>query len=277
MNDDATRVESRAVGVQYGRPSPKIVVDRVSKSFQQGATAALRACSLEVYPNELLCVIGPSGCGKTTLLRIIDGLLRPDTGRVVIEGEEVSAPRPDVSMVFQHFGLFPWKTVHENVAYGLRIQGRPEEEIRRRVHDHIVLVGLVGFEHSYPYQLSGGMQQRVGLARALSVNPTVLLMDEPFGSLDAQTREIMQEELLRLWRMQPKTLVFVTHSIDEAIILGDRVALMSSRPGSVKEVLEVDIPRPRDPDAVRSSSRYLELRHHVWRQLKLEVLGGSPR
>ncbi len=250
---------------------PKIIVDGVSKNFGLEAVVALEACSLDVSQNEFLCIIGPSGCGKTTLLRIIDGLVRPDGGRVLIENAAVSAPRPDVAMVFQHFGLLPWKTVYDNIAYGLRVQGRSEEDVRRSVPYHIELVGLAGFERSYPYQLSGGMQQRVGIARALAVNPTVLLMDEPFGSLDAQTREIMQEELLRLWRIQPKTVVFVTHSIDEAIILGDRIALMTGRPGSIKEVLEVNVPRPRDPEAVRRTSEYLALREHIWNQLKMEV------
>ncbi len=252
-----------------------VVIDQISKSFRQAGTEALVACSLDVPANEILCVIGPSGCGKTTLLRIVDGLIRPDGGRVLIDGSEVSAPRPDVAMVFQHFGLLPWKTVHDNVAYGLRVQGRTEREIAERVPRYIDLVGLRGFEGNYPYQLSGGMQQRVGLARALAVNPTVLLMDEPFGSLDAQTRELMQEELLRVWRSQPKTMIFVTHSIDEAIILGDRVALMSRRPGRVKEVIEVNLRRPREPEAVRGSPRYLELRQHIWQQLKVEVGGGN--
>ncbi len=257
--------------------SPYIVVERVSKSYQQGAVRALKDCALSVRPHEFLCIIGPSGCGKTTLLRIIDGLLTPDAGHVLIGGAEVSAPRRDIAMVFQHFGLFPWKTVYDNVAYGLRVQGRLEPEIRQSVPRYIELTGLAGFERNYPYQLSGGMQQRVGLARALAVDPSVLLMDEPFGSLDAQTRELMQEELLRLWRMQPKTLIFVTHSIDEAIILGDQIALMSSRPGTVNEVLDVGIPRPRDPEAVRSSSQYLSLRHHIWNQLRSEVVGGAAR
>ncbi len=256
---------------------PKIVVDGVSKSFQQGAVAALSGCSLDVRADEFLCIIGPSGCGKTTLLRIIDGLVGPDAGRVLIDGAEVTAPRQDVAMVFQHFGLFPWKTVYDNVVYGLRVHGRTDDEIHQSVPRFIELMGLSGFERSYPYQLSGGMQQRVGLARALAVDPNVLLMDEPFGSLDAQTRELMQEELLRLWRIQSKTLVFITHSIDEAIILGDRVALMSSRPGRVKEVLDVDFPRPRDPEEVRGSSRYLVLRHHIWSELRTEVGGGAVK
>ncbi len=254
---------------------PAVAVEGVTKRFGDVVTA-LDGCSLAVYPHEILCVIGPSGCGKTTLLRIIDGLIRPDAGRVLVDGTEVSGPRPEVAMVFQHFGLLPWKTVYDNVAYGLRVQGRPEREVAAVVPRFIELVGLSGFERTYPYQLSGGMQQRVGLARALAVNPTVLLMDEPFGSLDAQTRELMQEELLRLWRQQPKTMVFVTHSIDEAIILGDRVALMSRRPGRVLEVLAVDIPRPRDPEQVRRSARYLELRQHIWHRLKAEV-GGMSR
>ena len=257
------------------RGSPRIVVEGVSKSFRQGAGAALQECTLEVRPNEVLCIIGPSGCGKTTLLRIIDGLTRPDRGRVLADGEEITCPRRDLAMVFQHFGLFPWKTVYDNIAYGLRVQGRRPQEIRTTVTHYIQLVGLQGFERHYPYQLSGGMQQRVGLARAFAVNPSVLLMDEPFGALDAQTRELMQEELLRLWRIQQKTLVFVTHSIDEAIILGDRVALMTHRPGRVKELIDVGLPRPRDPEALRRSDRYGTLRHYIWSQLRPEVAAES--
>ncbi len=255
----------------------KIVVDRVRKAFRRGGTVALEACSLEIPDTELLCVIGPSGCGKTTLLRIVNGLIRPDGGRVLVGGEEITGPRRDIAMVFQHFGLFPWKTVYDNIAYALRLHNHPDREILNIVPHYINLMGLAGFERTYPYQLSGGMQQRVGLARALAVNPSVLLMDEPFGALDAQTRELMQAELLRLWRMQPKTLIFVTHSIDEAIILGSRVALMSGRPGRITEILDVGIPRPRDPDTIRSSPRYLALRSHIWEQLKREVaaLGGA--
>jgi len=223
----------------------------------------------------VLCVIGPSGCGKTTLLRIIDGLTRPDSGRVLFDGKEIAGPRRDVAMVFQHFGLFPWKTVYENVAYGLRVHGGSDQQIRKTVPQYIELVGLTGFERHYPYQLSGGMQQRVGLARAFAVDPSVLLMDEPFGSLDAQTREVMQEELLRLWRIQRRTLVFVTHSIDEAIILGDRVALMTHRPGRIKDVVDVAVPRPRDPESVRGSPRYASLRRSIWNELRPEVAADA--
>jgi NitT/TauT family transport system ATP-binding protein len=176
------------------------------------------------------------------------------------DGVEITRPRRDLAMVFQHFGLFPWKTVFENVAYGLRVQGRPDQEIKATAAACIDLVGLQGFERHYPYQLSGGMQQRVGLARAFAVNPSVLLMDEPFGSLDAQTREVMQEELLRLWRIQRTTLV---------------VALMTHRPGRVKEVLDVGIPRPRDPEGVRGSDRYASLRRYIWNQLRPEVAGST--
>jgi ABC-type nitrate/sulfonate/bicarbonate transport system ATPase subunit len=279
MRHDQAGVELREVSnPQAGSAGPRIVVDRVSKVFRGGAGPALQECAVEIRPNEVLCIIGPSGCGKTTLLRIIDGLTRPDAGRVLIDGKEITGPRRDLAMVFQHFGLFPWKTVYENVAYGLRVHGRPDQEVRKTVSHYIDLVGLRGFERHYPYQLSGGMQQRVGLARAFSVNPSVLLMDEPFGSLDAQTREVMQEELLRLWRIQRKTLVFVTHSIDEAIILGDRVALMTHRPGRIKEVVAVEIPRPRDPEAVRGSPRYAALRRSIWNQLRPEVAEatGAP-
>ena len=276
MSHDHAGVELREVpSPQAGTAGPRIVVDRVSKVFRGAAGPALQDCGVEVRPNEVLCVIGPSGCGKTTLLRIIDGLTRPDTGRVLFDGKEITGPRRDVAMVFQHFGLFPWKTAYQNVAYGLRVQGRPDQQIRETVPQYIELVGLRGFERHYPYQLSGGMQQRVGLARAFAVNPSVLLMDEPFGSLDAQTREVMQEELLRLWRIQRKTLVFVTHSIDEAIILGDRVALMTHRPGRIKDVIDVAIPRPRDPESVRSSPRYASLRRSIWNELRPEVAAGD--
>jgi NitT/TauT family transport system ATP-binding protein len=276
MRHDQAGAELREVlSPQAGSAGPRIVVERVSKVFRGAAGPALQDCGVEIRPNEVLCVIGPSGCGKTTLLRIIDGLTRPDSGRVLFDEKEIAGPRRDVAMVFQHFGLFPWKTVYENVAYGLRVHGRPDQQVRETVAKYIELVGLRGFERHYPYQLSGGMQQRVGLARAFAVNPSVLLMDEPFGSLDAQTREVMQEELLRLWRIQRKTLVFVTHSIDEAIILGDRVALMTHRPGRIKEVVDVAIPRPRDPESVRGSPRYASLRRSIWNELRPEVAADA--
>jgi NitT/TauT family transport system ATP-binding protein len=199
-------------------------------------------------------------------------LLAPSAGQVLIDGQIVSSPRPGVAIVFQHFGLLPWKTVVDNVAFGLKIAGVSRQPLAERVHHYIRLVGLAGFENQYPYQLSGGMQQRVGLARALAIHPEILLMDEPFASVDAQTREVLQEELLRLHDRERKTMVFITHSIDEALVLGDRVAVMATRPGRVKEVLTVNFARPRDPAAVRAQPRYTEMRNHIWEELRPSVV-----
>jgi NitT/TauT family transport system ATP-binding protein len=190
----------------------------------------------------------------------------------LIDGQTVSSPRLGVAIVFQHFGLLPWKTVVDNVAFGLKIAGISRQQLAERVEHYIRLVGLAGFEDHYPYQLSGGMQQRVGLARALATHPEILLMDEPFASVDAQTRELLQEELLRLHERERKTMVFITHSIDEALVLGDRVAVMATRPGRVKEVLTVNFARPRDPAAVRAEPRYTEMRNHIWEELRPTVL-----
>jgi NitT/TauT family transport system ATP-binding protein len=250
----------------------KIVVDHASKLFLEGTVVAFRNVELNVRSNEVLCIVGPSGCGKTTLLRCIGGLLTPSSGEVLIDGEPIRAPREGVAIVFQHFGLLPWKTVVDNVAFGLRIARLPRQRVAEKVEHYIHLVGLAGFENHYPYQLSGGMQQRVGLARALAIDPEILLMDEPFASVDAQTREVLQEELLQLHDRERKTMIFITHSIDEAIILGDRVAVMASRPGRVKEVLQVNFPRPRDPAAVRAQPRYTEIRNHIWEELRPTVV-----
>ena len=250
----------------------KIVVDHASKLFLEGTVVAFRNVELNVRSNEVLCIVGPSGCGKTTLLRCIGGLLTPSSGEVLIDGEPIHAPREGVAIVFQHFGLLPWKTVVDNVAFGLRIARLPRQRVAEKVEHYIHLVGLSGFENHYPYQLSGGMQQRVGLARALAIDPEILLMDEPFASVDAQTREVLQEELLQLHDRERKTMIFITHSIDEAIILGDRVAVMASRPGRVKEVLQVNFPRPRDPAAVRAQPRYTEIRNHIWEELRPTVV-----
>jgi NitT/TauT family transport system ATP-binding protein len=250
----------------------KIIVDHASKLFLEGSVIAFRNVDLQIRNQEVLCVVGPSGCGKTTLLRCIGGLLAPSSGQVLIDGQSVIRPREGVAIVFQHFGLLPWKSVVDNVAFGLRIAGAPREMIAERLDHYIQLVGLAGFENHYPYQLSGGMQQRVGLARALAIDPEILLMDEPFASVDAQTREVLQEELLQLHERERKTMIFITHSIDEAIILGDRVAVMASRPGRIKEILTVDFARPRDPAAVRAQSRYTELRNHIWEELRPSVV-----
>ena len=250
----------------------KIVVDHASKLFLEGTVVAFRNVELNVSSNEVLCIVGPSGCGKTTLLRCIGGLLAPSSGQVLIDGQIVNSPRSGVAIVFQHFGLLPWKTVAGNVAFGLKIDGVSGRHLADRLEHYIRLVGLAGFENHYPYQLSGGMQQRVGLARALATHPEILLMDEPFASVDAQTREVLQEELLRLHERERKTMVFITHSIDEALVLGDRVAVMATRPGRVKEVLTVNFARPRDPAAVRAEARYTEMRNHIWEELRPTVL-----
>ncbi len=253
-------------------PDDKIVVDHASKLFLEGSIVAFRNVNLRIQSNEVLCVVGPSGCGKTTLLRCVGGLLAPSSGRILIDGTAVESPRSRVAIVFQNFRLLPWKTVYDNVAFGLRMAGAERGQIAERVNHYIRIVGLDGFEHHYPYQLSGGMQQRVGLARALAVEPDILLMDEPFASVDAQTREVLQEELLQLHEREPKTMVFITHSIDEAILLGDRVAVMTARPGQMKEVLSIDFARPRDPAAVRAHGRYTEIRNHIWKELRPTVV-----
>src|SRR5207237_793337 len=231
--------------------------------------APFRQLSLDIKRDEILCIVAPSCCGKTTFLRCIAGLTELSTGTLSVQGEPVTGPPDGVAMVFQHFGLLPWKTVFDNAAFGLAMAGVPRAEIKARVMNYLDLVGLTGFEGHYPYQLSGGMQQRVGLVRALVMNPSILLMDEPFAALDAQTREILQEELLALMErpQERKTMVFITHSIDEAILLGDRIAVMSARPGRIKEVLDMPFGWPRKADAVRSDPHFAEIRLHIWRQL----------
>ena len=240
----------------------------VGKRF--GALQVFKDITLAFGQREIVTIVGPSGCGKTTLLRCIDGLIPYDDGEIAIDGARVDSPREGVAMVFQHFGLFPWKTVAKNVAYGLKLNGHSNGEAAKRAAHYIELVGLKGFENAYPYQLSGGMQQRCGLARALAVEPTVLLMDEPFAAIDAQTREILQFELLRIWESRPTTMVFVTHSIEEAVLMGDRVVVLKGRPSTVHEVIEVGIERPRTR-ATLALPRFAEVREHVWSTLMDEA------
>ena len=206
------------------RREPRIRVKGLAKRY--GALEVFRNIDFDVGEREIVAMVGPSGCGKTTLLRCIDGLLPHDAGEIWVGNQRVEEPIAGVAMVFQHFGLFPWKTVYDNVAYGLRMAGAPKAEIERKVPEFIKLVGLAGFETAFPYQMSGGMQQRCGLARALAVEPNVLLMDEPFAAVDAQTREILQFELLRIWEERPTAMIFVTHSIEEAVLLGHRVIVL---------------------------------------------------
>ncbi|HEY2529512.1 MAG TPA: ABC transporter ATP-binding protein [Xanthobacteraceae bacterium] len=246
----------------------RIRVRRLAKRY--GDLEVFRDVEFDVGSREVVAIVGASGCGKTTLLRCLDGLLPIDAGEIEVDAQRVVAPIGGVAMVFQHFGLFPWKTVYGNVAYGLRMAGASRAEIARRVPQFIRLVGLAGFEKAYPYQMSGGMQQRCGLARALAIEPSVLLMDEPFAAVDAQTREILQFELLRIWEQKPTSMVFVTHSIEEAVLLGDRVFVLKGRPSRIAETIAIDLPRPRTRATLRLS-RFAELREQVWGTLLSEA------
>jgi ABC-type nitrate/sulfonate/bicarbonate transport system ATPase subunit len=228
---------------------------------------ALAGIDLVVRDREIVCFLGPSGCGKTTLLRVVGGLVSLSEGEVLIDGRPVTGPGQDRAMVFQHFALLPWADVLTNVGFGLELRG-VARAVRERVAAELIrAVGLTGFERHMPWQLSGGMQQRVGLARALAINPTTLLMDEPFSAVDAQTRRELQEDLLRLHATQAQTVLFVTHSMDEAVRLGDRVVLLTPRPGRIREVLDVALPRPR-PSNLERHPTFIDLKEYLWQQLR---------
>lgn len=250
-----------------------IQVRNLTKTFDTGDStdrsviAAIENLDLDIADHEFVTIIGPSGCGKTTLLRVIAGLIPYDTGEVLVNGMPVKGPGPERAVVFQNFALLPWATVLDNVAFGLELRGVPRDIRYDRARELIRLVGLQGFESRYPRELSGGMQQRVGLARALAVDPQILLMDEPFGSLDEQTRRLLQEELLRIWESQRKTVVFVTHSMEEAVLLGDRVVLMTPRPGRIKETIRVPLARPRARELERSAA-FIEIKEYLWENLR---------
>jgi len=245
-----------------------IQMRNLSKSFVKGkrTVVALDDFEIDVRAGEIVCLLGPSGCGKTTVLRIVAGLETPTKGRILLRGKPVAGPGPDRGMVFQEFALFPWRTVRKNIEFGPEVKGDPPEERAAASARYVELVGLNGFEDSHPKELSGGMKQRVGIARALANNPAVLLMDEPFGSLDAQTRNLMQKELLRIWTATKNTVLFVTHSVDEAVFLADRIVVMTARPGKVREIIEVGLPRPRD----RTSNEFISVRGKVLAELDEE-------
>lgn len=250
-----------------------IEIRGLSKTFvgQDGEPVeALSGVDLSIRDNEFVTVLGPSGCGKTTMLKMIAGLVSWDAGEITVAGRPVRGPGPERALVFQNFALLPWATVLENVAFGLRMRGVPRAERERRARDLITTVGLEGFESKRPGELSGGMQQRVGLARALAVEPQVLLMDEPFGAVDEQTRRLLQEELLAIWEKTQVTVVFVTHSMEEAVLLGDRVVLMSRRPGQIAEIVPVPLERPRSTNvgAVERSQHYVQITAHLWDRLR---------
>lgn len=245
-----------------------IDIQGLSKVFKKDRReiVALDGFDLEVADGEFVCLLGPSGCGKTTVLRIVAGLERATGGEVLVRGRKVSSAGPDRGVVFQEFALFPWLTVRRNIEFGLEIKGVPPDQRLALSSKYIELVGLQGFENAHPKELSGGMKQRVGIARALANDPQVLLMDEPFGSLDAQTRNLMQRELLRIWTATRKTVLFVTHSVDEAVFLADRIVVMTARPGRVREAIEVPLPRPRD----RTSKEFIAIRGRVLSELDEE-------
>jgi NitT/TauT family transport system ATP-binding protein len=245
-------------------PSVAISVEHATKVFPRTNSVVFNDLNMVVNRNEAFSIVGPSGCGKTTLLRCIDGLTELTSGVIRVDGDPVVGPTTKTVMVFQHFGLLPWQTVEKNVAFGLRMAGVKKPEWGPRVADAIETVGLRGVEKSYPTELSGGMRQRVGLARALAMDSDVFLMDEPFASVDAQTRQVLQDQLLDIWNRAPRTMVFITHSIEEALVVGDRVAVLSPRPARVKEVLDVPFGRPRSMRDVLASPVLGELREHVW-------------
>jgi len=246
-----------------------IRIEGVSKTFGKGdrEVVALNEVDLAFRDGEFAVLIGPSGCGKSTLLYLMAGFESPTTGQILLDGNEIRRPGPDRGFVFQDYALFPWKTVLGNVMFGLRRTGASHADAKRIAMDHIRMVHLQGFEHAYPHTLSGGMKQRVGIARALAYDPKVLLMDEPFGALDAQTRKLMQQEMVSIWEAARKTVVFVTHSVIEAVYLADRIVVMTARPGSVKGIVDVDVPRPRK----YTEEHYLHIREAVLSLLEEEV------
>jgi len=256
----------------------KLVVEGVSRTFpghRGGApTRALEPTDLRAEPNDFITILGPSGCGKSTLLRIVAGLDRPTEGRVLVDGRPVTGPGADRGMVFQSYTLFPWLTVAENIAFGLVESGRPAAERREVVARYVDRIGLRGFEHHYPRQLSGGMQQRTAIARALANDPEILLLDEPFGALDNQTRALMQELLLGIWQRDRKTVLFVTHDIEEAIFVGTRVVVMSARPGRIKTEVPVDLPYPRHY-TVKTSAAFSDLKARLTEEIRVEALRAS--
>jgi NitT/TauT family transport system ATP-binding protein len=262
MSSDSVKVSAREVRVHYWRErsgSPFLAVDGVT---------------LDVHEGEFVAIVGPSGCGKTTFLNAVDGLLPITGGALTIDGRPVTGPGRDRAMVFQQPSLLPWRSVLGNVLYGMQLAGRyGKGEMRERARERIQLVGLEGFEDAFPLELSGGMQQRVNLARALATDPVTLLLDEPLAALDALTREFMQRELLRIWFQSRKTAIFITHDIKEAIYLADRVVVFSARPGRVKEIVDIDLARPREL-RVKRDPRFLEYEDHIWTLIEEE--SGAP-
>ena len=257
---------------------PKVAADGIRKVFasrRRGDVEAIRGVDLVAAPGEFVSIVGPSGCGKSTLLYIIGGFVEPSSGTVRIDGTPVTQPGPERGIVFQEFALFPWKTVLGNVTYGLAEQGMGKREREERARAFLDMVNLRGMERLYPKELSGGMKQRVAIARTLATDPDVLLMDEPFGSLDAETRAVLQIELNAIWERTAKTLLFVTHSVEEAVFLSDRVYVFSARPATVEAVIDVGIPRPRDREGILGDPAYADLHRRIWTLLSQEQGGDG--
>ena len=254
-------------------PVPELQAAHVEMEYERRDGTWVRAIddvTLTIDPGEFVSIVGPSGCGKTTFLKIVNGLLEPTAGEILVRGRPLEQNSGDRAMVFQEASLFPWFSVARNVGYGLECRKVPKAEAARRAQPFIEMVGLGGFEKHYPYELSGGMQQRANLARALVVDPAVLLMDEPFAALDAQTREMMQAELLDIWAQTNKTVLFITHQINEAIYLSDRVIVMSARPGRIMADLPIDLPRPRGLD-IKRDPRFLEYEDRIWKDIESQA------
>ena len=268
---------SGGVGFETESSVANIVFENVQRVFKQNGRefVALKDINLEVQDREFVAIVGPSGCGKTTCMRMAAGLEHPTGGQVSVDREVVTRPGPDRAVVFQAFALFPWKSVWDNIEFGLHSLGIEAAERKRRIEQYIALMGLGGYEHAFPHQLSGGMQQRVAIARAYVLDPKVLLMDEPFGALDAQTRVVMQEELVRLARQHPRTVLFITHAVEEAVYLADRIVVMTTRPGTVREIIDVKSIRESENwdqhkriEDVMDLPSFVHLRTHVWKLLR---------
>jgi NitT/TauT family transport system ATP-binding protein len=253
--------------------APKLQLENVTKCFpirgQKSSFTAIEDISIDLPAGEFLVVVGPSGCGKSTLLDLLGGLSTPSSGRILLDGTPITGPGLDRGIVFQQYALLPWRTARKNIEFGLEAKGLPAAARRERAEQYLELVGLQSFADRYPHELSGGMKQRVAIARSLAFDPELLLMDEPFAALDAQTRESLQDELLRIWKSTGKTILFITHGIDEAIYLGQRVAVLTSRPGRIKQIVDVEIDRTAED--VRSEEGFRAQRHHIWTLLRDEV------
>ncbi len=261
---------------------PKIQFEKVTKTYvrRNSHVEAVAEFNFQVHENEVLVLVGPSGCGKSTILHMAAGLIPPTSGKVLMDGREIKEPGPDRAVVFQQFALFPWKTVYQNIEFGLKFNGASEKEKKELVEKYIARMGLKGFENAYPHELSGGMKQRVAIARSFVVNPDVLLLDEPFAALDAQTRTIMQEELGEQLKLEKHTVIFITHSVDEAIYLGDRIVVLTQRPARVKEVIDLKgtdfMPERREESMndVMASEKFAKLRNEIWGMVRSEIVFG---